>query len=102
MDPLLPKLVADSWSKLPPAMSKVFDEMPANGVYPAYEDFAYFSVRLLNLQEFVLSQSPTDLKTLWRDRHGSGHCGQSSSLAPSASSLVLLIHRCTPAIDSPV
>jgi hypothetical protein len=65
-DPQLIGLCGYNWRK-----QSIYQEIDAPGaktVYSAKADFPFFSERLVTLQEYVLTQSPNDWKTLWRDR----------------------------------
>lgn len=66
IDPQLIGLCDYNWRK-----QSIYLEIDAPGaktVYSAKADFPFFSERLIALQEYVLTQSPNDWKTLWRDR----------------------------------
>lgn len=41
---------------------------PVKVTYRADREFPFFGTRLLDLQDFVLTQEPVDWKGLWRDR----------------------------------
>lgn len=65
-DSLLYEICRKDWSDQP-----VFDDVhapPTKNVYLAQLDFPYFAGRLIDLQDFVLTQSPNNWTTLWRDR----------------------------------
>ncbi|KAH8704213.1 hypothetical protein BGW36DRAFT_355585 [Talaromyces proteolyticus] len=65
-DPLLYRLCGSDWSN-----ECLYDELDAphiRTVYSTMSDFPFFGQRLIELQEYVLSQSPDNFTTLWRDR----------------------------------
>ncbi|KAF2469966.1 uncharacterized protein BDR25DRAFT_201402, partial [Lindgomyces ingoldianus] len=65
-DPLLLHLCQEDWSK-----QMVYEELDipnVRSVYSASIDFPFFMARLVNLQEYVITQQPTGWTSLWRDR----------------------------------
>lgn len=65
-DPLLLPLCQEDWSR-----QLVYEELDVSNVrtvYSATIDFPFFMERLMNLQEYVITQSPNDWSSLWRDR----------------------------------
>ena len=65
-DPLLPRLCGSEWIKL--AIYEDVDAYDAKNVYSAREDFPYFGDRLSKLQDFAVTQSPNNWRTVWWDR----------------------------------
>ena len=65
-DTLLPCLCGENWLK-----QGVYEDIDASGVksvYSARADFPFLADRLLSLQDFVVTQCPSDWRTVWRDR----------------------------------
>ena len=65
-DPLLPRLCGSEWLKL-----SIYEDVDASGaknVYSARADFPFFGNRLSNLQDFAVTQCPSNWRTVWRDR----------------------------------
>ena len=65
-DTLLPCLCGEEWLK-----QGIYEDIDASGVksvYSARADFPFLADRLLSLQQFAVTQCPSDWRTVWRDR----------------------------------
>ena len=65
-DGLSPWLCGDEWLK-----QVIYEDVDASDVktvYSARADFPFFADRLLSLQDFAVTQCPSDWRTVWRDR----------------------------------
>ena len=65
-DTLLPCLCGEEWLK-----QGIYEDIDASGVksvYSARADFPFLADRLLSLQEFSVTQCPSDWRSVWRDR----------------------------------
>ena len=62
----MPLLCGTDWLK-----QQIYEDVDASGVkavYSAKADFPFFADRLLSLQDFAVTQCPSDWRTVWRDR----------------------------------
>lgn len=65
-DPLLSRLCAYDWTQ-----EQVYDDLNTSNVktvYSAQVDFPFFGQKLVTIQEYVLTQVPNNILSLWRDR----------------------------------
>ena len=65
-DPLLFSLCGSEWLKL--LIYQDVDAFGAKNVYSARADFPFFGDRLSKLQDFAVTQSPNNWRTVWWDR----------------------------------
>ena len=65
-DHLLPLLCGEDWLK-----QEIYEDVDVSSVKNVYStraDFPFFADRLLSLQDFAVTQSPSNWRTVWRDR----------------------------------